>query len=127
MQTPRPVFLELWRIKLPLPGVVSILHRLSGILMVLATPAAAILFAQALSGPAGFAATAAVLGAWPTKLAMLLLAWGLLHHLLAGIRYLALDFGVGLDRPVARKTARVALIAAPALTILLLALGGLHG
>ncbi len=123
MQTTRPVFLDLWRIKLPLPGLVSILHRVSGILMVLAIPFAAVLFHQALSGPEGFAATAAALTSWPVRLVLLLLAWSLLHHLLAGLRHLFLDVGVGLDRPIARRTAGLVLIAALVLLILLLALG----
>jgi succinate dehydrogenase / fumarate reductase, cytochrome b subunit len=58
MQSNRPVFLDLWRIKLPATGIVSILHRISGVLMVLAIPAAAILLSEALSGPEGFAAVA---------------------------------------------------------------------
>lgn len=122
MQTSRPVFLDLWHIKLPLPGVVSILHRVSGVLMVLSIPVAAILFDQALSGPKGFAATAAFLDLWPIKLALLVLIWGLLHHLLAGIRHLTLDIGVGLDRPVARKTAWAVLVGAPVLLVLVLVL-----
>ncbi|NEV61175.1 succinate dehydrogenase, cytochrome b556 subunit [Thiorhodococcus minor] len=124
MQTSRPVFLDLWRIKLPLPGLVSILHRLSGVLMILSIPVAAILFHQALSSPEGFAATAAFLDFWLIQLAILALTWSLLHHLLAGIRHLGLDIGVGLDRPVARKTAWVVLIGAPVLLVIVLALGG---
>ncbi|MBK5966948.1 succinate dehydrogenase, cytochrome b556 subunit [Thiocystis minor] len=125
MPTTRPVFLELWRIHLPIPGFVSILHRLSGILMVLAIPVAAILFEQALSGPDGFAATAAVLDAWPVRLVLLLLLWSLLHHLLAGLRHLLMDLDIGLDRPVARRNSWIVLIAALVLPVLLLALGGL--
>ncbi|MFZ0790644.1 MAG: succinate dehydrogenase, cytochrome b556 subunit, partial [Chromatiaceae bacterium] len=55
----RPIFLDLRRLKLPIGGWVSILHRLSGILLVLALPAGALLLHQALSGPDGFAASAA--------------------------------------------------------------------
>jgi succinate dehydrogenase / fumarate reductase, cytochrome b subunit len=124
MPTTRPVFLELWRIHLPIPGFVSILHRLSGILMVLAIPVVAILFEQALSGPDGFAATAAILASWPVKLILLVLLWSLLHHLLAGLRHLLMDLDIGLDRPVARRNAWMVLIAAFVLLILLLALGG---
>lgn len=125
MQTARPVFLEIWRIHLPIPGVVSILHRLSGILMVLAIPAAAFLFEQALSGPDGFAATAAVLDSWTVMPILLALLWSVLHHLLAGLRYLSMDLDIGLDRPVARRSSWVVLIAALALAALLLAFGGL--
>jgi succinate dehydrogenase / fumarate reductase, cytochrome b subunit len=120
MQTTRPVFLDLRRIKLPISGVVSILHRISGIMMVLAIPVAAVLFHQALSGPDGFAGAAAFLDFWLVKLALLVLAWSLLHHLFAGIRYLLLDLGLGLDRSAARRSATIALVAA----IAVLAIGG---
>lgn len=111
MQTTRPVFLRLWQIRLPLPGVVSILHRVSGLLLVLAIPFALALFAQALSGPEGFAASAAALGRWEVRLLLLVLVWGLIHHLVAGLRYLLLDLGIGLERLAARRSARLVLIA----------------
>ncbi|EGV20397.1 succinate dehydrogenase, cytochrome b556 subunit [Thiocapsa marina] len=118
MQTTRPVFLELWRIKLPIPAVVSILHRISGVLMVLTIPVAAILFHTALSGPDGFAAVASIMGSWPVKIVLLVLAWSLLHHLFAGIRYLFLDLGIGLDRPAARRSSWMALLAAIAVLLI---------
>lgn len=117
MTNPRPVFLDLWRIRLPIPGVVSILHRISGVLLVLAIPVFGALFSEALSGPSGFASASAVVGSPLGKLALLILAWALLHHLLAGIRYLALDLGLGLDRPTARKSAWVTLYSAVAVTL----------
>ncbi len=120
MQTTRPVFLDLWRIKLPIAGVVSILHRISGVLMVLTIPLAAILFHQALSGPEGFAAAAGILDFWLVKLILLVLAWSLLHHLFAGIRFLLLDLGLGLDRSAARRSAMIALVAA----MVVLVIGG---
>jgi succinate dehydrogenase / fumarate reductase, cytochrome b subunit len=54
------------------------------------------------------------------KLILLVLAWSLLHHLFAGIRYLLLDLGLGLDRPAARRSSWIALIAA----IVVLVIGG---
>jgi succinate dehydrogenase / fumarate reductase cytochrome b subunit len=114
----RPVFLELWRIRLPIPGVVSILHRVSGVLMVLAIPAFAALFAQSLASLEGFAEAATLVRSPLGQLVLLLLGWSLLHHLLAGIRYLALDLGWGLDRPTARKTAWTALYSALALALI---------
>ncbi len=114
----RPVFLELWRIRLPIPGVVSILHRASGVLMVLAIPVFAALFAQALSGSAGFASVQALAATVLGQTVLIVLGWSLLHHLLAGIRYLALDLGWGLDRPTARKTAWTTLYSALGLTLI---------
>jgi succinate dehydrogenase / fumarate reductase cytochrome b subunit len=119
----RPVFLELWRIKLPMAGFISILHRVSGVLMVLAIPVVAVQFHEAMSGPAGFAASLAFLDQLWVKLALLVLVWGLLHHLFAGIRYLALDLGFGLDREPARQSAWVVLIAGVVATALVLGRG----
>ena len=124
MQDTRPVFLELWRIRLPASGYVSILHRISGVLMVLSIPFAAWLFEHALSGPAGFEQAAAVLGSWPARLILLLLTWSLLHHLFAGIRFLLLDLHIGLDRATARHSAVTAIAAGVIATLLVLALGG---
>lgn len=118
MQATRPVFLDLWRIKLPPTGIVSILHRISGVLMVLAIPASAMLLHEALSGPEGFAAVAGFLASWPVRLALLVIAWGLLHHLFAGVRFLLLDLGIGLDRAPARQSAWTATIAAVAALVI---------
>jgi succinate dehydrogenase / fumarate reductase cytochrome b subunit len=117
MTTKRPVFLDLTRIRLPVPGVVSILHRISGVLMVLALPVFAALFALALTGPDGFAAAAGFVGHPLIKLGLLVMAWALLHHLFAGLRYLVIDLGWGVDRPTARKTAWTALSAALVVTV----------
>ena len=117
MTTHRPVFLELWRIRLPIPAVVSILHRVSGVLMVLSIPVFAWLFAQALASPVGFAASAAFLGHPLVQLVLVVMAWALLHHLIAGVRYLVIDLGLGVDRPTARGTAWTALTAALVLTL----------
>lgn len=120
MHPNRPVFLDLWRISLPISGVVSILHRISGVLMVLGIPVGVILFDQAISGPGGFSTVAALLDSWPAKLVLVVLAWGLLHHLFSGIRHLLLDLGVGLERSAARRSAGIVLAA----TIGALVVGG---
>lgn len=95
--------------------------------MVLTIPIVAILFHQALSSPEGFAATSAFLSTWPARLVIVGLLWSLFHHLLAGIRHLFLDYGVGLDRPVARETARLTLYTAPVLLVLSIILSFLLG
>jgi len=112
MQSTRPVFLDLWRIRLPATGYASILHRISGILMVLAIPVGAILLDRAVSGPAGFAASDAFLHHWLVRLALLALAWSILHHLFAGIRHLLLDLRIGLDRAPSRLGAWIVMVAA---------------
>jgi len=116
----RPVFLTLWQIHLPATGLVSILHRFSGLLLALSIPAAAIALAFSLSGPSGFATVAAILDHWSMKLLLILLAWSLAHHFFAGLRHLLLDVGVGLERATARWSAWSAILIA----LLVVALGG---
>jgi succinate dehydrogenase cytochrome b subunit len=100
----------------------SIGHRVSGVVLVLCIPLLAWLLGESLRGPEGFAASAHVLSGDGPRLVLLLLTWGLLHHLFAGIRHLLLDLDIGMDRPVARQSAWLVLIAAP---VAALVLGGL--
>jgi succinate dehydrogenase / fumarate reductase cytochrome b subunit len=102
---PTPKYLNLLQIRLPPGGVASIAHRISGVLMFLAVPPLAWLFAQSLAGEAGFQTAVAYLESWPGKLVSLLLVWSLSHHLLAGVRHLLLDIEIGLDRASARASA----------------------
>jgi succinate dehydrogenase / fumarate reductase, cytochrome b subunit len=116
-RTNRPVYLNLFQIKLPIPGIASIGHRISGVVLILAIPFAAYLFAESLSGPSGFAQAVAVLNRGIIKLIIFLLVWGLLHHLFAGIRYLLLDIHVGIDKESARKSAWGVMIGAALVAI----------
>jgi succinate dehydrogenase / fumarate reductase, cytochrome b subunit len=101
----RPFFLNLIKIRLPVPGVVSIMHRISGVLMVAAIPLIIYLFELSLRDEAGFAQVSALLAHPLSRLVMLSLIWALLHHLFAGIRFLLTDFDIGLDKAQSRMTA----------------------
>jgi len=118
MNKNRPVFLDLWRIRLPITGWASILHRISGVLLVLTIPYAVYLFGLSLSGPAGFADAASRLSSGFARGLLLVLAWSFLHHLFAGIRFLMLDLGLGIDRTSARKSAWAAISAAVAVALI---------
>lgn len=122
MQTTRPVYLNLFKIRLPIPGFVSILHRVSGVFMVLAIPFLVYLLDLSLSGPEGFAAAGEFLDNILVKLATLVIIWSLIHHLLAGIRYLLIDIEVGVERQAARNSAWTVLFAA--LVLALIVMGG---
>jgi succinate dehydrogenase / fumarate reductase cytochrome b subunit len=52
------------------------------------------------------------------RLLLLILAWALLHHLFAGIRHLALDLNLGLEREAARRSAQVVIGGALAVLVL---------
>jgi len=90
----RPVFLDLRAMRWPPGAVASILHRASGLMLVLAIPLALWVLARSLEGPEGFAQARALLGGCPGRLVLALLAWALAHHLAAGVRFLLMDAGL---------------------------------
>jgi succinate dehydrogenase / fumarate reductase cytochrome b subunit len=107
-QQSRPVFLNLFQIKMPIMAIMSILHRASGALLVLAIPYITYLFALSLESEQGYMQVQEHLSGILVKIIMLLLGWGVLHHLLSGIRFLFLDFDIGVDRVNGRVTALMA-------------------
>ncbi len=98
----RPFYLNLFKIRLPVPGFVSILHRVSGLLMFLAVPYSVYLLDLSLQGAAGYDRAVAQIQQPLIQLVMLIILWSLIHHLLAGIRFLLTDFEIGLEKQQAR-------------------------
>ncbi len=96
---------DLVRYRLPVPGILSILHRVSGALMFVALPGLLWLFDLSLRSELGYAKLGRASGGWFAKLVLAALAWALLHHLLAGLRYLTLDLDLGVDRAPSRRSA----------------------
>jgi succinate dehydrogenase / fumarate reductase cytochrome b subunit len=115
----RPVFLNLLQIRLPVSAVMSILHRLTGVLMVLLIPFSAFILELSLSGADGFNAVADWLASPAVSPGLFVLCWVLVHHLLAGIRYLLLDVEIGIERPAYRYTAWLVTLVSPLLALLL--------
>jgi succinate dehydrogenase / fumarate reductase cytochrome b subunit len=115
----RPVHLNLFQIKLPVPGIMSILHRVSGVLLSVAVPVGLYLLDLSLRSPEGYAQARFLLDHWLAALLLLGLFWGLLHHLFAGLRHLLLDVDVGIEKPAYRRSAWAVLLAAPPLALLL--------
>ncbi len=104
--------------KLPLPGKVSILHRVSGAMLFLALPIILVpLFAASVGSPESFDNLGSGFGGFLLKLILLVLIWGFMHHLCAGIRYLTLDAGRGLEKAEARKSAKLVLVVSIILTV----------
>jgi succinate dehydrogenase / fumarate reductase cytochrome b subunit len=107
---------DLARYRLPVPGVLSILHRLSGALMFLLLPAVLWLFDLSLRSEPSYRQLLQVARGWPARALLVVLAWALLHHLLAGVRYLALDLDLGVDRAASRRSAWIVLAVSLPLT-----------
>lgn len=115
----RPKNLDLTTIKLPLPGFVSILHRISGAGLFLMLPLLLWLFQSSLTSPETFATFKAFAANPLAKLLLLGLLWAYLHHFCAGIRFLLLDVHVGIDLPSARLSSKIVLAVSLAATVLL--------
>jgi len=106
----RPVFLNLLQIQMPVTAVVSVLHRLTGVVMFLSFPLLVRLLDLSVSGEAGFNQAVALLRHPLSQLLLYLLLWVVLHHLLAGVRYLLIDVEIGVARQQARASAWLVLI-----------------
>ena len=118
MQKPRPKYLNLLQIRLPVPGVVSIMHRVSGAVLFLAIPLLLWVLQKSLESPSGFSAVTGALATPLAKLVLIALLWGFFHHFCAGIRYLALDVDVGTDLKPARATSWLVLAFSIGLTLI---------
>ena len=104
-QRSAPVFLDLFRIRFPVGAVTSIAHRVSGLLLFLSFPLLVYWLDLSLRDPAGYASAVEWLHCGWVRLLSVVIAWSLLHHLLAGVRFLLIDIGVGVERTAARRSA----------------------
>jgi succinate dehydrogenase / fumarate reductase cytochrome b subunit len=112
--------------RLPLAGVVSILHRVSGLLMFGLLPLIVWFFDTSLSSEISFErfAGAFVSGigwvpGWLIKLVTLALIWSYLHHFIAGVRHLWMDMTHSVTKEQGRSSAVVTLAASVVLTVAL--------
>ncbi|WP_374369505.1 succinate dehydrogenase, cytochrome b556 subunit [Piscinibacter sp.] len=113
--------------RLPPAGIVSILHRVSGVLMFLLMPFIIWMFDTSVTSEvsydvfrSAFAAGVGFVPGWFLKLVVLALIWAYLHHLIAGLRHLWMDA----THAVTKQFGHTSAIATLALSVLLtLALG----
>src|SRR5882672_2514634 len=94
----RPLWFNLSPLNLPVPGLVSIFHRVSGALLFLGLVAFLYLLELSLASESGYAQAGDLLRAPAVKLLVIASIWAFLHHLCAGIRHLFLDIDVGVSQ-----------------------------
>jgi succinate dehydrogenase / fumarate reductase, cytochrome b subunit len=104
-----PVFLNLLHIYLPLSALVSVLHRISGGILVLGLPVLLWGVYHALASAQQFAMVVGLLEYRVVRVVLALLGWSLGHHVVAGIRLLLLDVEIGMSLHIANLSARVVL------------------
>lgn len=119
MNKKRPVNLDLTTIKFPLPAIVSILHRISGVILFLLIPLLIWILDNSLFSENSFDTVQAYANTWIVKLLIWLSLSALIYHLFAGIRHLLMDTGWGETLPAARKSAKVTIVLTVIVMILL--------
>ena len=102
MKDNRPVYLNLFKIRLPIAGMVSLAHRASGILLFIAIPFAVYLLDLSVISSDGFAEVMTILQHPLILLIEVLLVWALAHHFFAGIRFLLIDADIGVEKTQAK-------------------------
>ena len=119
---PRPKYLSLsallFEIRLPVPGWVSILHRISGALLFVPFTAWLLyLLDTSLATEQGYNHVRSYLAMPIAKLGLIVFIWAFAHHFCAGVRYLFLDLNKGIALPQARATSYMVLVVSVLLTI----------
>lgn len=115
----RPKNLDLSTIRLPLPGIVSILHRISGaLLFLLGIPLLLTALQGSLHSREEFVAIGAFLMHPVVKVALIGLVWAFLHHFCAGIRFLLLDIHKGTKIESARTSSLWVMVISLLLTVI---------
>jgi succinate dehydrogenase / fumarate reductase cytochrome b subunit len=109
--------------RLPAAGIVSILHRISGLLMFLLLPFIIWMFDTSVSSEISFAKFSAAfnvgLGFVPgalVKLVALALIWAYLHHMVAGVRHVYMDVCHAVTKEFGKSSAVVTLVLSLGLT-----------
>ena len=112
--------------RLPPAGWVSILHRISGLLMFFLLPFVVWLFDMSLTSELSYerftAAFDSGIGFVPgllVKLVVLVLIWGYLHHFIAGVRHLYMDMTHSVTKEFGKSSASVTLVLSLGLTVVL--------
>ncbi len=118
--------LDAVKYRLPLAGIVSILHRASGLLMFVLLPFIVWLFDTSISSEISYEtfASAFLVGVggvpgWAVKVVVLALIWAFLHHLIAGVRHVWMDATHSVSKAQGRHSAVITLVASVLLTVAL--------
>jgi succinate dehydrogenase / fumarate reductase, cytochrome b subunit len=109
--------------RLPAAGIVSILHRISGLIMFLLLPLLVWMFDTSVSSEISFAKFSAAfnvgLGFVPAvlvKVVVLGLIWAYLHHLIAGVRHVYMDVCHAVSKEFGKSSAVFTLVVSLCLT-----------
>ena len=115
----RPVNLDLSSLKYPPMAIVSILHRISGLVLFLLLPMMLYFLSLSLRSAASFDDLQTILACAYTKLLLWVFSSALIYHVMAGIRHMLMDLGWGEQLVTGRRSAVTLIILSIILTVLL--------
>lgn len=121
MKSHRPIFLDLTAIKFPITAIVSILHRISGVLIFLAIPFLLWLLQLSLIAPETFYDLKYTLPSSSMKWLLWLVISAVVFHICAGIRHLVMDMGFAESLKAGRRSAMAVFI----VSIILIVVAGI--
>ncbi|MEO7762544.1 MAG: succinate dehydrogenase, cytochrome b556 subunit [Casimicrobiaceae bacterium] len=102
---PRPVFFNLTQIQMPVGALTSITHRVTGVVLAIGIPFGLYAVHLSLANAQSFERLARMASTGLFKGTLILFIWALSHHVLAGVRHLLMDIGVGSHLASARRSA----------------------
>lgn len=112
-----PKFLNLSQIRFPIGAIASIGHRISGVLLLVTLPFLALALDRSLRSEAEFEALRDLVSAPGRALLLVVVVWAASHHVLAGVRHLLMDVGIGSRLAQARTSAWAAIVAAAVIAL----------
>jgi succinate dehydrogenase / fumarate reductase cytochrome b subunit len=113
----RPLSPHLQIYRPQITSVLSILHRITGVLLALGTLLLVTWLLAAASGPSAFETARGLIGSWLGRLVLLGWTFSLFYHLCNGIRHLCWDAGFGLELKTVSRTGWVVVMASTLLTL----------
>ena len=119
MNDKRPVNLNLFTIKFPIPAIVSILHRISGVFLFLMLPLLMWALNYSLTSENHFEAIKSFFSSLSVRLLLWLSLTALGYHLIAGIRHLLMDMHIGEDLKTGRAMAKLTIVVSGFLAVIL--------
>ncbi len=117
----RPKFLELFTLapKMSVTAKISILHRVSGVLLFISIPFVLYVLHQSLVSSSFYDSLYGVISNPIIKLVYLALIWAFMYHICSGVRFLFLDKHKGIEINTAKATAKLVVVISLVLTIVL--------
>ncbi len=119
MKQQRPINLDLTTLKFPPMALVSIAHRISGVVLFILLPFVLYVFSLSLSSQESFLSLTALLQCWVWKGGVWVFMVALVLHVLAGVRHLAMDMGLGEGLIAGRVSAWIVLVLAALMAVIL--------